>query len=406
MMRLIWPNPDESVRDDWKLALSELGKREPMVPFAPEALQFIQELSQRLLRLRQYPPYVALGYWLRKAHIAELRRLWLDLTRQRIVRPRGTVFHIAPSNVDTIFVYSWMLSLLAGNRNIIRLSSKKPPETDELLAVLTEVLSDPRFAAVSRRTAILTYEHDDEVTAYLSSICHTRVIWGGDATVRAIRRIPLSPTANELAFPNRFSFAVIRASAFGKADSEAKREVVRQFYNDVFWFAQMACSSPRILCWIGSEDETAEAQELFWRLMDRAVEEQHPELTPAWQVQKLAASYALAAEHETNRVDWRPAFARVIMDGLPEGARERHCGAGLIYECRYADLAEVASMVVDADQTLTYFGYSREELADFVRLIPARGIDRIVPIGQALNFDAVWDGQNFLQSFSREVVIR
>ena len=27
-------------------------------------------------------------------------------------------------NVDTIFVYSWILSMLAGNQNIIRLSSK------------------------------------------------------------------------------------------------------------------------------------------------------------------------------------------------------------------------------------------------------------------------------------------
>ncbi|MFC6804089.1 acyl-CoA reductase [Deinococcus caeni] len=40
--------------------------------------------------------------------------------------PRGLVFHVPPANVDTIFIYSWLMSVLAGNRNVIRLSSREP----------------------------------------------------------------------------------------------------------------------------------------------------------------------------------------------------------------------------------------------------------------------------------------
>src|SRR5229473_1854189 len=38
--------------------------------------------------------------------------------------PRGLVFHVPPANVDTIFVYSWALSALAGNRNVVRISPR------------------------------------------------------------------------------------------------------------------------------------------------------------------------------------------------------------------------------------------------------------------------------------------
>ncbi|RKJ31832.1 acyl-CoA reductase, partial [Butyricicoccus sp. 1XD8-22] len=101
---------------------------------------------------------------------------------------RGTVFHIAPSNVDTIFAYSWMLSLLAGNRNIIRISSKEQP--NELLDTIIKELSHPQFENISRRTIICTYGYEEKATEILSSNCHTRVIWGGDITVQNIRRIP------------------------------------------------------------------------------------------------------------------------------------------------------------------------------------------------------------------------
>ncbi|MBH9788303.1 acyl-CoA reductase, partial [Clostridioides difficile] len=59
----------------------------------------------------------------------------------------------------------------------------------------------------------------------------------------------------------------------------------------------------------------------------------------------------------------------------------------------------------DKDQTIAYFGFKREELENLVEAISTRGIDRIVPIGKALDFNGVWDGQSFLTSFTREVVI-
>jgi hypothetical protein len=99
-----------------------------------------------------------------------MQKLWNEQTRGQIVKPRGTVFHLAPSNVDTIFVYSWMLSLLTGNQNIIRLSSKEQPQTKELLAILLDVLKDPAYALIAERTMLMTYEHDKQLTDFFRSI--------------------------------------------------------------------------------------------------------------------------------------------------------------------------------------------------------------------------------------------
>ena len=35
--------------------------------------------------------------------------------------------------------------------------------------------------------------------------------------------------------------------------------------------------------------------------------------------------------------------------------------------------------------------------------LPARAVDRIVPLGTSLNFNVVWDGSDLLQTFSREI---
>lgn len=58
------------------------------------------------------------------------------------------------------------------------------------------------------------------------------------------------------------------------------------------------------------------------------------------------------------------------------------------------------------DQTLSVFGFSEEELRKLVQVVRGRGIDRIVSIGQSLNFDNVWDGYNLFENFSKEITIK
>ncbi|AXH98452.1 acyl-CoA reductase [Sporosarcina sp. PTS2304] len=396
-MKMFWPKDV-----DWTHALARLEKQQSNQPFDEVVLSFMQVLSKRFVRMNQMPEIVALGFWLRKANIQKLRESFGD--SGRVVKARGTVFHIAPSNVDTIFVYSWMLSLLAGNRNVIRVSSKEQTGMSVLLRTIVEELEDPQFTSIAKGTIICTYGHEENMTAVISEICHTRVIWGGDETIRAIRQIPLAPLANELTFPDRFSLALVSSEAvFALTEVELDR-LTDRFYNDVFWFDQMACSSPRLVIWTGSCHDLA--KDRFWSAFKKKIEAKDYELAAATQVMKLTTTLQMATDDSVSTVRPTTYYSRVQVEEMPSRARERHCGGGLFYEYDAIDVLEAATCLVDKDQTVSYFGFTKEELEQFLHAITTRGVDRIVPVGQALDFSGVWDGQNFLTSFTREVVMR
>ncbi|MGE7945713.1 acyl-CoA reductase [Lysinibacillus sp. NPDC093688] len=397
MMKLFWPKNIE-----FKVAIEQLSSYKPNLPFDQEIMAFTQALSKRFLRMRELPEVVALGYWLRKANVKEMQTAFEQGAVQKIIRARGTVFHIAPSNVDTIFVYSWMLSLLAGNRNVIRISSKEQNGLNVLLHTIIEELARNEFQKIANQTIICTYGHEENITALLSVACQTRVIWGGDETISAIREIPLAPLANELAFPDRFSLAVLNSEVIFKLDEVQLDSLLDQFYNDVFWFDQMACSSPRLITWCG---ENQQAINRFWSAFEHKIQQKQYELMAATQVLKYTTTLMLATESKVENLKNGTYFSRVTLSDVPVDVRERHCGGGLFYEYKVDKLEELADVLIDKDQTIAYFGFKREELESLVEAISTRGIDRIVPIGKALDFNGVWDGQSFLTSFTREVVI-
>jgi hypothetical protein len=99
----------------------------------------------------------------------------------------------------------------------------------------------------------------------------------------------------------------------------------------------------------------------------------------------------------------KPAILRVDKAGINE-FRES-CGGGFFFECFINDLTDLALLVSRKDQTLTYFGFDKKELNEFVIKVNGAGIDRIVPVGQALNFAPVWDGYSLLNELSKRVHI-
>lgn len=172
------------------------------MPFDSERVAFLTAFSSALLnhpKLRRDPACAALGYWLRRANLAVLESEFrARIGPGKFIVPAGLVFHVAPANVDTMFAYSWALSFLAGNANVVRLTTRPSPLLEELLVCLNSVfVAHPNS---SSGNWFITYERNDEVTARFSMICDTRIVWGGDDTVGRLRAIPLNPHAAERSF--------------------------------------------------------------------------------------------------------------------------------------------------------------------------------------------------------------
>lgn len=387
---------------------AQLAATKPLPPFSEPALRFVHELSQKLMRspqTRHHPELTALAFWMRKANLERLRSDMHQRIGNSIHVPRGTVLHFSPSNVDTIFVYSWFLSLLTGNKNIVRLSSKVSMQSALLVEAIGELLSLPAHSAIAQRTLLIRYAQDDDITEQLSACCDVRVIWGGDSTVKHIRSLPLPPTAIDVSFANKYSIAVLNTERWSDARDDRKDKWAEAFYNDSYWFDQMACSSPRLVLWVGDHESSRTSADDFWSRVSGVLSVRHKGFADRDYVNKLISQDSMAVEHD---VRISPSVSndlvRVWLD-VPALHQEHHCGAGLFFESALPSLESIKPLLSRSIQTLSYAGFTQQEFRSFIQDEPIAGIDRIVPFGQALNFDSVWDGFDLIRVFMREITV-
>ncbi|MET7394564.1 acyl-CoA reductase [Dactylosporangium sp. NPDC005572] len=369
---------------------------------------FLIAFSRRLLKpdlARRHPELGSLGFFLRRSELAKAVERFGDGVGGHRRAPRGLVLHFPPANVDTIFVYSWALSALAGNHNIVRVSNRSAGAAQTVLEALNDALADAH-PAIARTQRMVTYDRDDAITGALMAACDLRVLWGGDQSVGALRRHPIPPLARDLAFPDRSSFAAVSVAGWQAAAPARRRAAADGFANDLYWFDQAACSSPRDLFWIGDAEAADAAKVEFIELLGEVVGQRGWAVDAAMAVEKYVATYGLAATGAATRVAFAGnAVANVELAGLGEVRRE-WLGAGTICHVTLGSLADLAPAIQRKDQTLAQFGFTMSELDDFVTTLAGRGIDRIVPFGQALTFAGVWDGLDLLREFTRIITIQ
>lgn len=178
------------------------------------------------------------------------------------------------------------------------------------------------------------------------------MVWGGDETVAALRRVPLAPGAKELAFPDRFSFAVASPRAYLDAVDAKRDSLAERLYLDAYPFDQRACSSPRLLVWVGSPvDADAAGHDLFPRLA-RVIEERGYELPLGAATGKLAFAFAFAAAaaerplRELHRLG--NALTVLRLPDLADFDRS-HPGAGLFFEATMPAASALVPFVTRKD---------------------------------------------------------
>lgn len=76
---------------------------------------------------------------------------------------------------------------------------------------------------------------------------------------------------------------------------------------------------------------------------------------------------------------------------------------GYFYEYSLSDKKELFKVITEKYQTITYFGIDEKELLNDLVKNEIKGIDRIVPIGKAMDIDVVWDGHDLVKELSRVI---
>ena len=369
----------------------------PVLPMFSEQMKaFLSDLSRELFRdprSKGFKDVLSYAYWIRSASIAEAESRHPD-SDMRL--GRGLALHIAPSNVPVNFAVSMTSSALAGNISVVRLSSKEFAQADIICGAMNRLLSG-EHSQLRPYFCILRYPHDQSITDQLSSICDIRIIWGGDRTINEVRSSPLPPRAIELTFADRFSLAVIDSEAYLAQDP---KKVAEGFYTDTYYTDQNACSSPRFVVWTG--DKVSEARKRFWESLAVLTEEY--DMQPIQAVDKFTAVCAAGmAMDGVKLVSTGNRIVRAELEKPDPQVMRFKTGGGLFFEYTASSLDEIAPLLTKQCQTVSVLGISPDSVRELVFRCGARGCDRIVPLGQTMGLEFIWDGYKMIEAMTRYV---
>jgi hypothetical protein len=319
-----------------------------------------------------------------------------DGPRKLRAAPRGVIAQWIAGNIPTLAVFSFVLSALAKNVNLVRVPKESLPIVQRMLAALeeTSVTTDGRTLTGRELLEGASFFYfpgqSRELHAALSLRADARVVWGGKETLATVLALPRHEHCEDIVFGPKFSFGLVDAPGRKRIgdDSSLPRAIVR----DVLLFDQTACSSPHILYVEGTLDEARAIGQIlseeFTRQTKRSPKRTIAEGTAA-AILRLRTDYALTEErdvHASAGVDYT-----VLVDAegpvLSDGVQSR-----TLFVRAVTDLRDVVALVTPQVQTIGVLVDDASLASDLAERLAQRGVSRLVRFGLMNVYDQPWDG--------------
>lgn len=371
-------------------------------PFNPMIINFLNEFSI-ILNQSSLPDLRALAFFCRKKNILNLKKKYLNLDEIRF--GLGLIFHITPSNVPTNFAYSLIFGLLSGNSNIVKVPSKKFNEINEICKHLKTLLSKKKYVKVKNMISIVRYPNNESITKSFSKISDARLIWGGDKTISDLKKFETKPKNLDIPFSDRYSITIINADKFSKLSKHKISNLIKNFYNDTYSVDQNACSSPHLILWKGKL--SVNAKKIFWNNLNSLVNKKYfPPLISSMDNYSQLVSDLIGNKNFYKFKTYSKSLYVITLKKLYPDLFIKKTKWGFFYECNINNLQHINYVTQKGLQTVTYYGFTKNFLKSFFKKNNFNGIDRVVPIGQALNINLIWDGFDIVNTLSRQIEIQ
>ena len=370
-------------------------------PYNKLSIEFLKDFADEIKKNKESykkPDLVYLIFWCNK----KIKYILNKEKNSKVRLGRGLIFHICPSNVPTNFIYSFFFGLLSGNSNIIKIPSKNFPEKTIILSALNFLFKKKKFKKLKNSNSFIEYNNNQlDYTKNLSSICAARVIWGGDKTINEIRKIWIPERTIEITFPDRYSISIINLNKLKKSYLPL---LTNKFFYDSYSMNQLACNSPHFIFWIGKKN--INIQNSFWQELNKIVEKKF-----IFDDKHVVEKYSNLLENIINQKNFKSfkSFKNNVYILNPSNKLkdiENIRGVnGTFFQININNLKNLKKFITKKCQTVTYFGFNKSDLSFFLLNNNLFGIDRMVPIGKALEIDTVWDGYDVIQSLSRIILV-
>ena len=372
-------------------------------PFNHKAIEFLNDFSNALKKQKKtsiYPDLIYLMFWCSKNRITSLAKNNTDYNNTRL--GRGLVFHVTPSNVPTNFIYSFFFGLLSGNSNIIKIPSKKFQEKKIILSALKSILNKKKYSKIKFSNLFIEFDNKSNITEKISSISDARVIWGGDQTINEIRKIWTPPRTIDLTFADRYSLSIINLNRLKNKNTQEIKLLAKNFFYDGYLMNQAACNSPHFIFWSGKKNN--KIQNFFWKELSVIVKKKFL-FDNIHVVDKYTNLVNNIIIHKNFKSIKRyKNYVYVLEPNKKISQIENIRGSnGTFFQKNIRGINNLKKYITKKCQTVSYFGFEKNELKKFILNSNLLGADRFVPIGKALDIDIVWDGYEVVKSLSRTI---
>ena len=368
--------------------------------FEINTINFLDEVSQEINKNKKYSKYtdiITFAFFIRKKNLIKISK---DYKNKDRMIGRGIAYHITPSNIPINFAYSLVFGLLSGNNNIVRLPSKNFIQIKILYKIFYKTLKKKKYLELYKRICLVKYERSDEISSQLSKKADIRLIWGGDETVNQFQKYATSPRCIDLKFANRYSISIIDVNKLAKLSNNNLENIVNRFYNDSYTMDQKGCSSPQALIWIGKDKK--KIKDKFFNTLSKIADKKYDN-DLAVTNNKIASLSLAAIKSEINFLSSHKNFnlIRIKLKNISKQIEKIHPHFGTFVEININNLDELNKIISKKLQTITFYGVDKKKIYDLVFKYGILGVDRIVPIGRALDMGIEWDGYDVIAALSR-----
>jgi hypothetical protein len=384
-----------------KLVVGKLTfSNKPYKIFEINTINFLDKISKEIIKNKQYSEYsdlVTFAFFIRKKNLVKISKEYQN--KDRIIG-RGIAYHIPPSNIPINFAYSLVFGLLSGNNNIVRLPSKNFIQINILCKIFCKILKNQEYVEFYKRICLIKYDRSDEISSELSKKADVRLIWGGDETINQFKKYPTSPRCIDLSFANRYSISIIDINKLSKLSDNNLKNIANRFYNDSYTMDQKGCSSPQALVWIGSDKK--KIKDKFFNILSVIAKKKYNNDLPVTN-NKISSLSITAIKSEMDFVSSYKNFnlVRIKIKKISKDIEKIHPHFGTFVEVNINNISLIEKIISKRLQTISYFGVNKKEIFDLIFKYGILGVDRVVPIGRALDMNIEWDGYDVIRTLSR-----
>ena len=319
--------------------------------------------------------------------------------------PRGIVLNIPSSNIPMMPFYTWVPSFFSGNTNFVRLSRKSDINIiSKVISQIDLVLGDLE----SKRQVFYSGDIDNKITAELSLNCDVRLIWGDNPTIKKIKNDYPTSAVLELNYKNRNSASLISSDEYLEMSISQKRIFLKKYLNDSLSFSFAACSSPQYTFWLGSEKNNFQAQKFFIKDLKKYFNKPNIEkgIITTNNLDSLQ-SFLLDSNNQLFDKNTLVSGRGIVLTEINE--LKNITDSFLKANSIFVSLRNFEDLITSFPKNIQTLTYTNDINITFIKKIQtALGYDcpdRIVPLGQALSFNMIWDGTDLLNVLRKKLLI-